>query len=99
MYGKSLMGEIIQKEVSESSDSAIKERNERPAYQPEIKMTEDEKEVEQILAGKMDLAYQLSYEILPDFEMADFSQMKVEKPVAEIEADEIDKGHRHDRRK
>lgn len=92
LYGKSVMGEIIQKEVTKSSDSALKDRKERPAFQPQVKMTEDEKEVEQILAGKMDLSYLLSYEILPDFEAADFSKMKVEKLVADIDPKEIDAG-------
>jgi len=92
LYGKSLMSDIIQKEVTESSDAALKDRDERPAFQPMIKMTEDEKEIERILDGKMDLAYTMAYEILPDFEMADLARLKVEKPVAEIPAEETDKG-------
>jgi trigger factor len=92
LYGKSVMGEIIQKEVTKSSDLALKDRKERPAFQPQIKMTEDEKEVELILEGKMDLSYLMVYEILPDFEMADFSKIKVEKPVAEVDEKEIDAG-------
>ena len=92
LYGKSVMGEIIQKEVSASSDSALKGRQERPAYQPQIEMTEDEAEVDQILDGKMDLAYVMIYEILPDFEMADFSKMTVEKLVADVEDKEIETG-------
>ena len=92
LYGKSVMGEIIQQEVTKASDQALKDRKERPAFQPQVKMTEDEKEVEQILEGKMDLAYLISYEILPDFEMADFSQMKIIKPVAEVPKEEIDAG-------
>ncbi len=92
LYGKSVMGEIIQREVSEASDSALQERKERPAFQPRISMTEDEKEVEQILDGKMDLSYVMSYEILPDFEMADVSKIKVEKPVVDVEEKEIDAG-------
>jgi trigger factor len=92
LYGKSVMGEIIQKEVTKSSDTALKDRKERPAFQPQIKMTEDEKEVDQILDGKMDLSYVMAYEILPDFEMVDFSKMKIEKLVAEVDDKEIDAG-------
>ncbi len=92
LYGKSMMSDIIQKEVTASSNEALKERKERAAFQPMIKMTEDEAEIEQILDGKMDLSYLMAYEILPDFEMADFSKMKVEKLVAEIDPEEIDKG-------
>ena len=92
LYGKSVMSDIIQNEVTQSSDKALKDRKERPAFQPQIKMTEDEKEIQKILDGQMDLAYMMAYEILPDFEMADFSKMKVEKLVAEVSKEEIDKG-------
>ncbi len=92
LYGKQAMGDIIQKEVTEVNDAVLKERDERAAFQPMIKMTEDDKEIEQILACEMDLSYSMSYEILPTFELADFSKMKVEKLVADIDPKEIDAG-------
>ena len=36
--------------------------------QPEITMTEDEKEAEKILAGGVDFEFQLAYEVLPPIE-------------------------------
>ena len=92
LYGKQVMGEIIQKEVTATNDEILKDRKERAAFQPMIKMTEDDKEIEQILACEMDLSYSMSYEILPDIDLADFSKMKVEKLVADIDPKEIDKG-------
>ena len=92
LYGKSVMGDVIQQEVTKSSDEVLKERKERPAFQPQIKMTEEESEIEQILTGKMDLSFSMSYEILPDFEMADFSRIKLEKLVAEVDEKEVDAG-------
>ncbi len=92
LYGRSLMGEIIQEEITKASDAALAERKEKPAFQPQVKMTEDEKEVEEILEGKMDLVYLMAYEILPDFEMADYSKMTVEKLVADVDEKEIDAG-------
>ncbi|MCP4936560.1 MAG: trigger factor [bacterium] len=92
LYGKQAMGEIIQKEVSSTNDAVLKERDERAAFQPMIKMTEDDKEIEQILTCEMDLSYLMTYEILPVFDLADFSKMKVEKLVADIDPKEIDAG-------
>ncbi len=92
LYGKQVMGEIIQKEVTATNDAVLKERDERAAFQPMIKMTEDDKEIEQILACEIDLSYLMSYEILPAFDLADFSKMKVEKLVADIDPKEIDAG-------
>jgi trigger factor len=90
LYGQSIMSEIVQNEVSSSTDKALKERNEKPAFRPEIKLTEDEKEIREILKGDKDLVYAIIYEILPEIELADFSRIKVEKPVAEIDEAEID---------
>jgi trigger factor len=92
LYGKSMMGDIIQKEVSNGTDSILKQREEKPAFQPQIKMTEDETEIERILDGKMDLAYTMYYEVLPLFDMVDFSKLKAEKPVADVDPAEVDKG-------
>ena len=92
LYGKQVMGEIIQKEVTATNDAILKDRDERAAFQPMIKMTEDDKEIEKILACEMDLSYLMSYEILPNFKLADFSKMKVEKLVADIDPKEIDAG-------
>ncbi len=92
LYGKQVMGEIIEKEVSATNDEVLKDRKERAAFQPMVKMTEDDKEIEQILACELDLSYSMSYEILPEIDLADFSKIKVEKLVADIDAKEIDDG-------
>ena len=42
LYGKSLMGEIVQETVNESSLKALQDRSETPAFQPDIKLTEDQ---------------------------------------------------------
>ena len=52
IYGKSMMAEIIQEAVNNTSRDALVERDERPALQPDIKLTEDEKELEQLLPFK-----------------------------------------------
>ncbi|KAG1700539.1 Trigger factor [Nymphon striatum] len=50
MYGKQAMAEIVNEYVSTRTGEVLKEREERAAQQPEINMTEDEKEAEEILA-------------------------------------------------
>jgi len=41
MYGRSVMAEVLQETVTETSRSALTERDERPAFEPEITLTED----------------------------------------------------------
>ncbi|GJM01918.1 MAG: trigger factor [Rhodomicrobium sp.] len=92
MYGRSVMAEVLQETVTESSRKAIEERDERPAFDPEIALTEDKAEIDQIMDGKADLAYTVSFEILPKFDLADFSTYEFEKLVAEVDEKEHERG-------
>lgn len=92
MYGRSVMAEVLQETVNETSRSALEEREERPAFEPEIALTEDKEEIDQIMDGKADLSYTMSFEILPDFEIADFSTYKFEKLVSKVTEEEEQKG-------
>jgi len=90
VYGRSVMAEVVQQAVTESSQEAISQRQERPAFQPQIALPEDEKEIDNIFAGSSDLAYTMSFEVLPKFDVTDFSKIAVERPVAEVTAKDID---------
>ena len=51
MYGKSFMAEVVNEILSTSTRDILSDRGEKAAMQPEVVMTEDEKEAEKILAG------------------------------------------------
>ena len=89
LYGKSVMAEIVQETVNETSLKALEDRNERPANQPSIELTEDQEKIEAIIDGKGDLDYTMAYEILPEIATADFSKVEIEKPVADIDEDDV----------
>lgn len=89
LYGRNVMAEIIQEQLNETSRKAIEERDEKPAFQPKIELTEDEKEIEQMMEGKADLAYSLAFEVIPPIELADFSKIEVTREVAEIPEEEV----------
>src|SRR5215831_691396 len=92
LYGRSVMAEVLQQAVEETSRKAIAERKERAAHQPNINLTEDKEELERVLAGQSDLAFTLSYEALPDIAVTDLAALKLERPVAEVTEEAIDKG-------
>ena len=46
MYGKSFMAEVVNEILTDSTRSIIAERGEKAAMQPDVVMTEDEKEAE-----------------------------------------------------
>jgi len=89
LYGKSAMAEVVETTVTESSRQALNDRGEKAALQPEIAMTEDEAEANEILSGKADLVFTMAYEVLPEFEIADFKGIAIERQVVDVTDDEI----------
>ncbi|MEG6509603.1 trigger factor [Methyloligella sp. 2.7D] len=90
VYGRSVMAEVVQQAVTEASQKAIADREEQPAYQPKIELPEDEAEINKIFEGAADLAYTMSFEVIPNFEPMDFSKLKVERMVSEVSDKEIE---------
>jgi trigger factor len=90
IYGRSVMAEVVQQAVTETSQQALSEREERPAFQPQVGLPEDEAEINEIFAGTGDLAYTLTFEVLPRVEVMDLSTLKLERPVAPVSDKEID---------
>ncbi len=90
LYGKSLMGEVVQESINETSLKVLQDRDETPAFQPDIALTEEQEEIEKLLEGGSDLAYGMTYEVMPSFEAMDFSRLTLEKLVAEIADEDVD---------
>lgn len=90
MYGKSIMSDILQEELNQSSQKAISDRSEKPAMQPKIELPEDQGAAEKILSGDADLAYKISYEIVPAIEDLDYGNLAIERPVVDVTEAEID---------
>ena len=90
MYGKALMAEVVQKTIDDQSKQVLAERNLKPAYQPEVKLPEEEKEVDAIMAGERDFAFSLAFEIIPTFELKDVSGVELTRHVVEITDAQVD---------
>jgi trigger factor len=91
VYGRSLMAEVVQQAVEDTSRQALTDRNERPAFQPKIEFPEDKDEVENAIAGTSDFAYSMSFEVLPDISITDLSTLKLERLVADVPDEDVNK--------
>src|SRR5665213_1934259 len=87
IYGKSLMGEVVEQALTESSQQAMDDAKLKPAGQPDMKL---ESNMEQVLAGKEDLAYELAIELMPEFDPIDVSKLKLSRPIYEPTDKEVD---------
>jgi trigger factor len=90
VYGRSVMAETIDQTIRDTNSQIFTERGFRLATEPKITMPSEEKAVEDILAGKSDLTYTVSIEVVPPIQLADFKSFTVEKPVAEVTDADVD---------
>ena len=73
-FGQSVLGEVLEKSVNDSSQKTLDDRGLRPALQPSIEVTSFEE-------GK-DLEFSLTVELMPEIDPIDFSAISLEKLVA-----------------
>ena len=90
VYGRSVMAETVEQTIRDTNSQIFTERGFRLATEPKVTMPTEEKEVENILAGKSDLTYTVSVEVVPAIALADFKSFTVEKPVAEVTETDVD---------
>jgi len=86
-YGKSLMGEIVNNVINESSEQALKERELKPATPPQVDLVQP---VEQVVDGKADLEFTMKVDLMPDFDVANLSDLKAERLKTEVENSDVD---------
>jgi trigger factor len=91
MYGRATMAEVIEMTVRETNNSIVSERGFKLAADPKVTLPEDKEAVEQLIEGKSDLNYTMALEIVPPITLGNFKDIKIEKPVADVAEDEVDK--------
>lgn len=90
VYGRSAMSEVVREAMNSGIQKTLEEREEKPAQQPEIDLTEDEEALNKMLAGDADLDFSVSYEVLPAVEIMDLSKIEIERPVMAVPDAEVD---------
>ena len=73
-YGRSVMGEVLERAVNDSSAEAMRERNLRPALQPKV-------EIVNFNEGA-DLEYKMAVEVLPEIAADEFRRAQARAPQA-----------------
>lgn len=87
MFGQSIMKDIVEEVVAETSQKAMSDNKLRPAGQPQIDLRANGAEVTQ---GKADLEYQLTVETIPEFEPADVTGLKFTRLTSEVSDEDMD---------
>ncbi len=81
-YASSVLGEVIEKAVTETSQEVLEEREIRPAGQPKIEISSFDK--------GSDLVYTIGVDLMPDITPMDFSSIALTRMKPKIEESEVD---------
>lgn len=82
-YKDSVMGEALDDVVRNAIADLVKEKNLRPATQPDVKVTS--------FAEGKDVEFEVSVDTLPEIKIKDFSGISLDKYMAEVPAEEVEK--------
>ena len=80
MFAKEMMSEIVQDTLNQSPAKALEEAKIRPAAPADMKLNSD---VEKVVAGEADLSYEMTVDVMPDFEPIDPATLKLTRPMYE----------------
>ena len=86
VYGPSMMQDIINETVQNSTKEGLEKVNARPASEPTLDLKSD---INQVVAGNPDLSFELSLEIM-HFRPADLKAIAITRPVSEPTDDQVE---------
>ena len=89
VYGRSVMSDVLQNAVNEANRKIVEDNGLKLAHEPQIQFPEDKDTIEKAMDAKGDLAFTVALEVLPEFELADLSDVSVTKPVVEVSDAEV----------
>jgi len=88
LVGGQEMARIVDATISDAIRDVVEGRGERPALNPDVALAEGI-EAEKIIAGEADLVFTAAYELLPTFEIQDWTGIEIERPVVPVSDAEV----------
>ena len=87
MFGQSIMNDVVQDTVAETTQKTIADNKLRPAGQPKIELRANG---EDVTKGKADLEYTLEVETIPEFEPVDPKTLKFTRLTTDLDEKLVD---------
>ena len=90
VYGKSVMADVVQEAIATANKKIVDENGLRLAREPKVELPTDPAAIDAALEARGDLNIKVALEVLPIFEIGDFSQIALERPVVEVEPEDVE---------
>ncbi|HYP58411.1 MAG TPA: trigger factor [Beijerinckia sp.] len=91
LYGRSIMLDVVQEAVNEANRKILEENELRPAGEPKVDFDGEPADMEKAFEAQGDFAYKIALEVLPRFEIGTFDDIEVERLVADVPEEEVDR--------
>jgi trigger factor len=90
VYGKSVMADVVQEAINDANKKIVDDNKLRLAREPKVELPTDQSVIEAALEARGDLNFKVALEVLPVFEIGDFSEISLERPVADVEDADVE---------
>lgn len=90
VYGRSVMSEVVQETINAAHKQIVDDNGLRLAMEPKVELPTESSEIEAALEARGDLNFKIAMEVLPQFEIGEFSDIALERPVADVEDSEVE---------
>ncbi|MGD0565341.1 MAG: trigger factor [Roseiarcus sp.] len=90
VYGRSVMSDVVQEAINSANKQIVDDNGLRLAQEPKIELPTDKDAIEAALEARGDLNFKVAIEVLPKFEVGEFSDLTLERPVADVEESEVE---------
>ena len=90
VYGKSVMADVVQEAIASANKKIVDDNHLRLAREPKVELPSDQATIDAALEARGDLNFKVALEVLPVFEIGDFSQISLERLTADVEPTDVD---------
>ena len=90
VYGKSVMADLVQDAIASANKKIVDDNHLRLAREPKVELPTDQAAIDAALEARGDLNFKVALEVLPVFEIGDFSQISLDRPIADVEPADVE---------
>ena len=90
VYGKSVMADVMQEAIASANKKIVDDNHLRLAREPKVELPNDQAAIDAALEARGDLNFKVALEVLPVFEIGDFSQVSLERLTADVEPSDVE---------
>ncbi|HEY1863445.1 MAG TPA: trigger factor [Roseiarcus sp.] len=90
VYGKSVMADVMQEAIASANKKIVDDNHLRLAREPKVELPKDQAAIDAALEARGDLNFKVALEVLPVFEVGDFSQISLERLTSPVEPADVE---------